>query len=99
MHDYYSREEEISVEGLIEEQRRLSASQNPLERVVGTLRVAGLLKQKLTALTDDAVGQLMFDHVWSEMDIFAPELVICEAATVRLLGRPVQDVTDDGLKA
>ena len=67
--------------------------------MVGALCVAGLLKQKLTALTDDAVGQLMFDHVWSEMDIFAPELVICEAATVRLLGRPVHDGKDDGLRS
>ena len=51
MHDYYSEEEEISVEGLIEEQRRLSASKNPFERVVGTLCVAGLLKERLAALT------------------------------------------------
>ena len=46
MHDY-GAEEDISVEGLIEEQRRLSRSKNPFERVVGTLCVAGVLKQDL----------------------------------------------------
>lgn len=85
MHDYQSEEEKISVEGLIEEQRRLSCSQNPLDRVVGTLCVAGLLKRRLAALTDAAVGQLMFDHVWNDLDIFGPELAICEVATERLL--------------
>jgi hypothetical protein len=83
--DYYSGEEEISVEGLIEEQRRLSASKNPFERVVGTLCVAGLLKERLAALPDEAVGQLMFDYVWNDMNVFSPELTICEVASERLL--------------
>lgn len=85
MHNYYSQEERMTVEGLIEEQRRLSASKNPFDRVVGTLCVAGLLKQSLAALPDKAVGQLMFDYVWNHMDIFSPELTICEVATERLL--------------
>ncbi len=86
-----SRDEEISVESLIEEQRRLSVAKNPFDRVVGTLYVAGLLKRRLAALTDAAVGQLMFDHVWNELGIFGPELAICEVATERLLGKPVHD--------
>ena len=73
------------MDGLIDEQRRLSASQNPFERVVGTLCVAGLLKQRLAALTDVAVGQLMFDYVCDEMNVFGPELTICQEATERLL--------------
>ncbi len=94
MHDYYSRKEEISVEGLIEAQRRLSVSKNPFERVVGTLCVAGILKARLAALPDEAVGQLMFDHVWNELGIFGPELAICEVATERLLGKAVYDDGD-----
>jgi hypothetical protein len=82
MHDCYCG---VSVEGLIEEQRRLSASKNPFERVVGTLCVAGLLMQRLAALSDEAVGQLMFDYVWNDMNVFSPELTICEVATERLL--------------
>ena len=85
MHDYYSREEEISVEGLIEAQRRLSVSKNPFERVVGTLCVSGILKARLAVLPDEAVGQLMFDHVWSELDLLGPESVIVELASERLL--------------
>ena len=77
--------QEISVEDLIVEQRRLSASKNPFDRVVGTLCLAGLLRQKLAALTDAAVGQLMFNHVCNEMNVFSPELTICEVATERFL--------------
>jgi len=77
--------QEISVEDLIVEQRRLSASKNPFDRVVGTLCLAGLLRQRLAALTDPAVGQLMFNHVCNEMNVFSPELTICEVATERLL--------------
>ena len=85
MHDYCCGEEGISVEGLIDTQRRLSASKNPFERVIGTLCVAGLLKRRLAALSDAAVGQLMFDYVWNDIHVFSPELTICEVATDRLL--------------
>jgi hypothetical protein len=85
VHDYYSQEEKMAVEGLIEEQRRLSASKNPFERVVGTLCVAGLLKQRLAVLRDESVGQLMLDHVWSELNLLGPESVIVEIASERLL--------------
>ena len=94
MHNYQNGDQEISVESLIAEQRRLSTSANRFERVVGTLLVSGLLKQRLAALTDAAVGQLMFDHVWNELGIFGPELAICEVATERLLGKPVRDDGD-----
>lgn len=80
-----SGEETISVEGLIEEQRRLSGSENPFDRVVGTLCVAGLLKRKLAGLTDPAVGQLMFDQVLDELTLFSPAMTICQVATERLL--------------
>ena len=85
MHPYYSGEEKISLEDIIEEQRRLSASANPFERVVGSLCVAGLLQQRLAELTDAAVGQLMFDYLWNEMNLLSPEMTICQAATERLL--------------
>ena len=75
---------EISVEGLIEEQRRLSASENAFERVVGTLCVAGLLKRRLAGLTNAAVGQLMCDLVLDELALFSPAMTICQVATERL---------------
>ncbi len=85
MLDYYSGEEDISVEGLIEAQRRLLLSKNPFERVVGTLCLAGALKERLAALSDLAIGQLMFDYLWNEMNLLSPEMTICQAATERLL--------------
>ena len=85
MTDYYSQEETISVEGLIDEQRRLARAEDRFERVVGSLVASGLLKQRLVALTDVAVGQLMSDYVCDEMNVFGPELTICQEATERLL--------------
>jgi len=96
VHPYYSGEEEISVEGLIEEQRKLAHSTNPFEQVVGTLCVAGLLKQRLAGLPDKALGQLMFDYVWNDMNVFSPELTICEIATERLLGSAIGIVPKAG---
>jgi len=77
--------EETSIEGLIEEQRRLACSENPFERVIGSLLVAGLLKQKLALLPNETVGRLMFGVVWNVMDTLSPELAICQVATERLL--------------
>ena len=84
MHDYHSKES-MGIEGLVGLQRRLSASKNPFERVIGTLCVAGLLKERLAAFTDAEVGQLMLDHVWSDLNLLGPESVIVEIASERLL--------------
>ncbi len=73
------------MQDLIEAQRKLSISGNRFERVVGSVLVAGLLKERLSALSDPEVGKLMFDYVWKDMNIFTPELTICEVATERLL--------------
>ncbi len=73
-----------SVEKLIEAQRRCSVSPKPFERVVGSLLMAARLRECLSVLPDEAIGQLLFDHVWNVMDVLSPELTICRAATVRL---------------
>ena len=77
--------EETSIEALIEEQRRLASSKLLFKRVIGSLIVAGLLKQKLASLPNETVGQLLFDHVWNVIDVSSPELAICQVATERLL--------------
>jgi hypothetical protein len=82
--DDYSEEETTSVEVLIEEQRRLAHSKNPFDRVIGSLCVAALLKERLAALTNAAVGQLMVDYVWSQLNLLGPESVIVEIASERL---------------
>jgi hypothetical protein len=85
--DYYCREEKISVEDLIEAQRRLSVSTNPFERVVGSLCVAWLLRRRLAALPDRAIGHLMFKCVSNETHCLSPSMTILGVATDRLLGR------------
>jgi hypothetical protein len=84
VHDYYSGEEEISVESLIEEQRRLARSKSPCERVVGSLYMSGILKERLARLTDKQIGQLVFDFVDEQLGVFDPETTICRHATLRL---------------
>jgi hypothetical protein len=82
-------EEEISVEGLIEEQRKLAHSTNPFERVIGTLCLASLLKQRLAALPDAAVGRLMSTYVLDGLNLLGPESVIVEIGSERLLGSAI----------
>ena len=77
--------EDISVEKLIDAQRKCSVSPNPFERVVGALLTAARLQEKLAMLPNEALGRLMFDFVWNVVDVFSPELAICQAATERLI--------------
>ena len=65
------------MEGLIEEQRRLARSKNPFERVVGSLYMSGILKERLARLTDKQIGQLVFDFVDEQLGVFDPESTIC----------------------
>jgi len=83
--DYYSGGEEISVEGLIEEQRKLAHSANPFERVLGSLCISAILRNQLMGLPNSTIGRLMTDHVWSELNLLGPESVIVEIASERLI--------------
>ena len=83
--DYDGEEQDITVEGLIEEQRRLSHSKNPFERVVGSLCVAAILKKQLLGLPNSTIGRLMTDYVWSGLNLLGPESVIVEIASERLI--------------
>jgi len=84
VHDYYSGEEEISVEDLIEEQRSLARSPNLIERVVGSLCIGAILKKQLMGLPSSAISQLMTDHISCRLNLLAPESVIVEIASKRL---------------
>ncbi len=82
--DYYSEEETISVEVLIEEQRRLAHSKNPFDRVIGSLCIGAILKEQLVGLPNSTISQLLTDHIWSELNLLGPESVIVEIASERL---------------
>jgi hypothetical protein len=76
--------ENITVDALIEEQRRLSASKNPFERAVGSLCIAAILKEQLVGLPNSAISQLLTDHIWSQLNVLGPESVMVEIASERL---------------
>jgi hypothetical protein len=59
VHVNYSGQEEI--EDLIEEQRSLAHSKNPFERVVGSLCIGAILKERLVGLPNSTISQLMTD--------------------------------------
>jgi hypothetical protein len=82
--DDYGKEE-ISVDVLIEEHRSLAHAKNPFERVVGSLCIGAILKKQLTGLPNSAIGQLMTDHIWCQLNLLGPESVIVEIASERLL--------------
>ena len=77
-------EGEISVDVLIEEQRKLAHSTNPFERVVGSICIGAILKERLVGLPNSIIGQLLTDHIWSELNLLGPESVIVEIASERL---------------
>jgi hypothetical protein len=77
-------EEEISVDVLLEEQRKLAHSTNPFERVVGSLCVGAILKEQLVRLPNSTISQLLTDHIWSQLNLLGPESVIVEIASERL---------------
>jgi hypothetical protein len=78
-------EEEISVDVLIEEQRKLAHSTNPFERVVGSLCVGAILKEQLVRLPNSAISRLLTDQIWSQLNLLEPESVIVEIASERLV--------------
>jgi hypothetical protein len=85
VHPYYSGEEEISVEVLIGEQRRLAHCKNLCERVVGSLCISAILKEQLVGLPNSAISQLLTNHIWCRLNLLGPESVIVEIASERLL--------------
>jgi len=82
--DDYGEEETISVDVLIEEQRKLAHSTNPFERVVGSLCIGAILKERLLGSPNSTISQLLTDHIWSDLNLLGPESVIVEIASERL---------------
>jgi len=85
VHANYSDEDEISVESLIGEQRKHAHSKNPIERVVGSLCIGAILKERLVGLPNSTISQLLTDQIWGQLNLLGPESVIVEIASERLL--------------
>jgi len=76
----------LTIQELIEEQRRRLRSSNPAERLAAALLIPGVLATRLRQLDDCQIGQLLEGEVWSRMNPLAPESTICLAAADRLRG-------------
>jgi hypothetical protein len=76
----------VTIQELIEEQRRRLRSANPAERLAAVLLIPSVLVKRLRLLRDPQLGQLLEDEVWSRMNLLAPESAICLAAADRLRG-------------
>ncbi len=74
----------MTIQELIAEQRRRMRSSNPAERLAAALLIPGVLAQRLRELSDFNLGQLLEDEVWSNLNLLAPESVICLVAADRL---------------
>jgi hypothetical protein len=85
VHPYYSGDKEIGLGDLIQEQRSLARSQNPFERVVGSLCIGAILKEQLVRLPNSAISRLLTDQIWSQLSLLEPESVIVEIASERLV--------------
>ncbi len=83
---------------LIEVQRIISNSEQPFERVVGTLFFAGILKERLALLTDKQIGQLVSDFVSNQLGFLDPTMTICEHAAQRLFRSSGGDFTADDIE-
>jgi len=85
VHPHYSGDKEIGLEDLIQEQRTLARSPNLIERVVGSLCIGAILKERLVRLPNTAISQLLTDQIWSQLNLLEPESVIVEIASERLV--------------
>jgi len=74
----------LTIQQIIEEQRRRLTSANPAERIAAALLIPNLLRERLNELGDHELGQLLEDEVWSYLNLLAPESTICLVAADRL---------------
>jgi hypothetical protein len=74
----------LTVRELIDEQRRLLGSGNPVERFAAAMLIPAVLAERLAGLADRQIGQLLLDEVWPELSPLAPESTICLHAVDRL---------------
>jgi hypothetical protein len=74
----------LTIQELIEEQRRRLRSANPVERLAAALLIPNLLRERLDELGDWQIAELLDDEVWSNLNLLAPESTICLVAADRL---------------
>lgn len=79
-------EESERFQFLIREQRNAAAEPTIAGRVAGCLILTAQLQERLLRLSNDQIGQVLFDFVGSEMDVLSPEAAVTAEAIFRLGG-------------
>ncbi len=74
----------VTIQELMEEQRKRVCSGDPAERLAAALLIPAELSRRLRLLGNSEIAQLLEDEVASTMSILAPEATVCAEAAFRL---------------
>jgi hypothetical protein len=78
----------MTIQELMEEQRRRVRSSNPAERFAAALLLPAELAKCLRTVTSFRLGELLEHEVCSNLNLLAPELTVCAEAAERLRRTP-----------
>jgi hypothetical protein len=74
----------VTIQELIDEQRKRVGSRNPAERLAAALLISAELSRRLRLLGDSEIAQLLDDEVCGNLSILSPEATVCTEAVLRL---------------
>jgi hypothetical protein len=74
----------VTIQELINEQRKRVRSRNPVERLAAALLIPAELSRRLRLLGNSEIAHLLDDEVSGNMSILAPEATVCVEAALRL---------------
>ena len=74
----------MTIQELMDEQRRWVRSSDPAERFAAALLLPAELAKRLRTVSSFRLGELLEHEVCSNMSILAPELAVCAEAAERL---------------
>ena len=83
MESYDVLGEELSTLDLIKRQQKLGASPLVIDRLTA-MALGCTLRDRLNALSDRQIGQLLFDFCWAQLYVDGPELSLVTQAIDRL---------------
>lgn len=78
----------VTIQELMEEQRRRVRSSDPAERFAAALLLPVELAERLRTVSSFRLGELLEHEVCSNLNLLAPELTVCAEAAERLRRTP-----------
>ena len=86
--------EDLSTHDLIMRQQKLGASPLVVDRL-SAMGLGNTLRDRLNAMSDRQIGQLLFDFCWTQMYVDGPELGLVTQAIDRLRRSPGGLITNE----